>query len=167
LNSISNEKLSSIGKSFKTYFQGNTSYYDISNNTYNDFYNGIKSYDTTKTENFNYVEKLIDIFFALNWSLISIYWAITVVTFYAFFTRKSKLILFFSFLVLFTLPCIMILNGFYATTFFAFGDFCEGIYHAIYLNYFPVDKVALGNFVSCYDGVIINDHRKQEQQLIL
>lgn len=67
-------------------------------------------------------------------------------------------------MVLFTLPCIMILNGFYATSFFAFGDFCEGIYQAIYLNYFPVDRVALGNFLSCNNGVIIFDNRKQEQQ---
>ena len=149
---ISNDKLYSLGN-MTNYLKGNKTY-DISNSTMNDLYSGLKNYETTKNENYKYMERGTNILYALNWTLISIYWAIMVITFYAFFKRKAKLILFFSFLVLFSLPFINILNGFYTAFFFEIGDFCESIYNAIYLAYFfPVENVSVGNFISCFDGV--------------
>ena len=114
------------------YLKGNNTY-NISESITKDLNDGLNNYKSQKNSHYQRLEKTSNILFSINWTLISIYFAVTITTFYAFFKRNSKLILFFSFLVLITLPLICILNGFYMTYFFQLGDFCEAIYNSIYM----------------------------------
>ena len=84
--------------------------------------------------------------------LLYVYYLIVMILPYIFFFFKLKIyegILFI--LLLFTIPAMIIFEGYIFKYFFFYSDLCGTINGALYSNEFPVAGQSLGYYYNCYD----------------
>lgn len=84
--------------------------------------------------------------------LLYVYYLIMIILSFLFFFLKWKTaegILVF--IILFTVPAMIVFEGYNAKFFFFYSDLCGSINGALYHNEFPVCGQALGYYYNCYD----------------
>lgn len=67
-----------------------------------------------------------------------------------FFLKREKYELFISIILFFSVPGLLILEGFNAKYFFFYSDMCDSVNSALYSNEFPVADQSLGYYYNCF-----------------
>lgn len=117
----------------------------------NNFKSHIDNYINV-TENHTDEIKINDNNRNLGMILLYVYYLIVIILAYLFFFLKLKTpegILFI--LVLFTIPAMMVFEGYISKYFFFYSDLCGAINGALYSNEFPIAGQSLGYYYNCFD----------------
>lgn len=84
--------------------------------------------------------------------LLYVYYLIMIILSFVFFFLKWKIpegIIFFLFL--FTIPAMLVFEGYNSKFFFYYADLCGSVNGALYKNEFPVAGQSLGYYYNCFD----------------
>ncbi len=78
------------------------------------------------------------------------YYFLVLLAYIFFFLKIEMGELIVSIFLFFSLPSILILEGYNAKFFFYYGDLCDSVHGALYDNEFPVADQALGYYYNCF-----------------
>ena len=79
------------------------------------------------------------------------YYFLIILAFLFFFLKSEKLECIVSIFLFFSVPSILVLEGYNAKFFFYYGDLCDSVNGALYKNEFPVADQALGYYYNCFN----------------
>lgn len=87
----------------------------------------------------------------LRMTFLYIYYIVIIVLAYLFFLLKLETLqILLTILMLFTLPAMLVFEGYNARFFFYYTDLCDSVNSALYSNEFPVADQSLGYYYNCF-----------------
>ena len=79
------------------------------------------------------------------------FYFLIILAFLFFFLKLEKLECIVSIFLFFSVPSILVLEGYNAKFFFYYGDLCDSVNGALYKNEYPVADKALGYYYNCFN----------------
>jgi hypothetical protein len=132
-------------------FKNSSNTYPLPTNEYmEEFQKEIKQYNSVTKERTNQIlndeKKRSDITLAIY----IVYLLVICSAYLIFFLKREKYELFISIILFFSVPGLLILEGFNAKYFFFYSDMCDSVNSALYSNEFPVADQSLGYYYNCF-----------------
>ena len=132
-------------------FKNSSNTYPLPTNEYmKEFQKEIKQYNSVTKERTNQIlndeKKRSDITLAIY----IVYLLVICSAYLIFFLKREKYELFISIILFFSVPGLLILEGFNAKYFFFYSDMCDSVNSALYSNEFPVADQSLGYYYNCF-----------------
>ena len=132
-------------------FKNSSNTYPLPTNEYmEEFQKEIKQYNSVTKERTNQIlndeKKRSDITLAIY----IVYLIVIFLAYLIFFLKREKYELFISIILFFSVPGLLILEGFNAKYFFFYSDMCDSVNSALYSNEFPVADQSLGYYYNCF-----------------
>lgn len=132
-------------------FKNSSNIYPLPTNEYmEEFQKEIKQYNSVTKERTNQIlkdeKKRSDITLAIY----IVYLLVICSAYLIFFLKREKYELFISIILFFSVPGLLILEGFNAKYFFFYSDMCDSVNSALYSNEFPVADQSLGYYYNCF-----------------
>lgn len=132
-------------------FKNSSNSYPLPTNEYmEEFQKEIKQYNSVTKERTNQIlndeKKRSDITLAIY----IVYLLVICSAYLIFFLKREKYELFISIILFFSVPGLLILEGFNAKYFFFYSDMCDSVNSALYSNEFPVADQSLGYYYNCF-----------------
>jgi len=132
-------------------FKNSSNTYPLPTNEYmEEFQKEIKQYNSVTKERTNQIlndeKKRSNITLAIY----IVYLLVICSAYLIFFLKREKYELFISIILFFSVPGLLILEGFNAKYFFFYSDMCDSVNSALYSNEFPVADQSLGYYYNCF-----------------
>lgn len=132
-------------------FKNSSNTYPLPTSEYmEEFQKEIKQYNSVTKERTNQIlndeKKRSDITLAIY----IVYLLVICSAYLIFFLKREKYELFISIILFFSVPGLLILEGFNAKYFFFYSDMCDSVNSALYSNEFPVADQSLGYYYNCF-----------------
>jgi len=124
----------------------------IDQTNFKELVDGINQFKNNTEERINFFTS-IENTRALATILIFLFYLIMIsLAFWGFFKRKPNFLLAISIILLFTLPFLIVYEGYVATFYFVYTDLCQDVHDAIYANKFPIADKGLGFYINCFNS---------------
>ena len=79
------------------------------------------------------------------------YLLIIILTLLSFFFKWQIVLMLLSILILFSIPAMIVFDGYTARFYFYYSDLCGKVHSAMYQNEFPVANQGLGYYINCLE----------------